>query len=98
MSFLGVKVILFLVIPLIIKEKSNASALRRFCLIFALFSLNFHLAFAKPSPCFRQTLTLLSPHYLFVFNKTRRVFCVLSTCAIRGIDTNYVLPYLVDII
>ena len=27
MSFLGVKVILFLVIPLIIKEKSNASAL-----------------------------------------------------------------------
>ena len=28
MSFLGVKVILFLVIPLIIKEKSNASALR----------------------------------------------------------------------
>ena len=30
MSFLGVKVILFLVIPLIIKEKSNASALRPF--------------------------------------------------------------------
>ena len=29
MSFLGVKVILFLVIPLIIKEKSNASALQR---------------------------------------------------------------------
>ena len=28
MSFLGVKVILFLVIPLIIKEKSNASALK----------------------------------------------------------------------
>ena len=28
MSFLGVKVILFWVIPLIIKEKSNASALR----------------------------------------------------------------------
>ena len=28
MSFLGVKVILFLVIPLIINEKSNASALR----------------------------------------------------------------------
>ena len=28
MSFLGVKVILFFVIPLIIKEKSNASALR----------------------------------------------------------------------
>ncbi len=27
MSFLGVKVILFWVIPLIIKEKSNASAL-----------------------------------------------------------------------
>ena len=27
MSFLGVKVILFLVIPLIINEKSNASAL-----------------------------------------------------------------------
>ena len=31
MSFLGVKVILFLVIPLIIKEKSNASALHGFC-------------------------------------------------------------------
>ena len=29
MSFLGVKVILFWVIPLIIKEKSNASALKR---------------------------------------------------------------------
>ena len=29
MSFLGVKVILFLVIPLIIKEKSNASALKQ---------------------------------------------------------------------
>ena len=28
MSFLGVKVILFWVIPLIIKEKSNASALK----------------------------------------------------------------------
>ena len=60
MSFLGVKVILFLVIPLIIKEKSNASALRsmrddflkgfrqcyaRFCLIFRLFSDAFSYAF-----------------------------------------------------
>ena len=34
MSFLGVKVILFLVIPLIIKEKSNASALHRPLLVF----------------------------------------------------------------
>lgn len=59
---------------------------------------DFCLVFIKFSPCFRQTLTLLSPHYLFVFNKTRRVSCVLSACAIRGIDTNYVLSYLVDII
>ena len=53
MSFLGVKVILFLVIPLIIKEKSNASALLKglrqcyacFCLIFRLFSDAFSYAF-----------------------------------------------------
>ena len=45
MSFLGVKVILFLVIPLIIKEKSNASALRsirdKFLNGFARFSQGF---------------------------------------------------------
>ena len=47
MSFLGVKVILFLVIPLIIKEKSNASALRSmrhdFINAFARLSQGFYL-------------------------------------------------------
>ena len=45
MSFLGVKVILFLVIPLIINEKSNASALQCFCLIFSMVSLDYLLCF-----------------------------------------------------
>ena len=67
MSFLGVKVILFLVIPLIIKEKSNASAL-------SWVLPDLHLAFTKFIPCFRQTLTSFSPHYLFVFIKPRRGF------------------------
>ena len=40
MSFLGVKVILFLVIPLIIKEKSNASALGPFRPIFGAYQKN----------------------------------------------------------
>ena len=68
MSFLGVKVILFWVIPLIIKEKSNASALpvrvmRRPCDRYEhvhrplrddieAFLPDFHLVFIKFPPCF----------------------------------------------
>ena len=48
MSFLGVKVILFLVIPLIIKEKSNASALHRPLLVFMTVDMNTSI---DRSPC-----------------------------------------------
>ena len=47
MSFLGVKVILFLVIPLIIKEKSNASALDRYEHVERSIRDNFLKAFAR---------------------------------------------------
>ena len=60
MSFLGVKVILFLVIPLIIKEKSNASALSRL-------SPDFLKAFARFIAWSRATFCLASPDVYPVF-------------------------------
>ncbi len=50
MSFLGVKVILFLVIPLIIKEKSNASAL-------SMLSPDKKIGFKHFSPYFQEMIT-----------------------------------------
>ena len=59
MSFLGVKVILFWVIPLIIKEKSNASALRSMLVFITVdvrqLSHGFH-PIIKPYPSNNPTL------------------------------------------
>ena len=62
MSFLGVKVILFLVIPLIIKEKSNASALRSM-------RHDFLNAFARFFQCFRLIIPMFSLNYPHVFTR-----------------------------
>ena len=53
MSFLGVKVILFWVIPLIIKEKSNASALHRPFSMFITVVVNMSI---DRSPCSQRSM------------------------------------------
>ena len=67
MSFLGVKVILFLEIPLIIKEKSNASALRPLRDNISMLSPDFINAFAQFYHYFYRIIPLISSNYTIVF-------------------------------
>ena len=69
MSFLGVKVILFLVIPLIIKEKSNASALDRYEITFTWVYHNFSIVSAPLFHCFYPTFPLCSRNIHLFFLK-----------------------------
>ena len=88
MSFLGVKVILFLVIPLIIKEKSNASALTptvlhayngRYEHEQRPFSMFITVDVRRLSQGFRPIFSLVLPHGLLGFSpSTHGVYAIMA--------------------
>ena len=81
MSFLGVKVILFLVIPLIIKEKSNASALEKGQKVVSqrsfsmLVTVDVNTSIDR-SPCSQRSMR---HDFLSVFVQLKRCFCSIET-------------------